>query len=53
MKRELESWLVVGGMALIGIVWAPHDIYCNKKRKKKAANNQKIYKEMYRGKYGY
>lgn len=53
IRREIDALTVVVGMAIYHIMWAPHDVYCNRKVKKKAQRNQQIYKEMYRGKYGY
>lgn len=53
MKLKIDEWTVMSGMTLIALVWAPHDLYCNRKVRQKARRNQRFYKEMYRGKYGY
>lgn len=52
-KRDIDVYSVLSGMILTTIIWAPHDLWSLRQRKKKAARNLELYKEMYRGKYGF
>lgn len=53
IKKDIEVYVALSGMTLSTILWAPHDLWSLRQRKKKAARNHQLYKEMYRGKYGY
>lgn len=49
MRDAIQFYLV----AILAFIVAPFGLRGNHKAKKRAARNQKIYKEMYRGKYGF